>query len=49
MKAIRTVLFWIHLAIGLSAGLVIGVMSLTGLLLSLEPQILTLARTEGAA
>ncbi len=48
MKAIRTVLFWIHLAIGLSAGLVIGVMSLTGLLLSLEPQILTLAESPPA-
>jgi len=35
----RSLVFWLHLALGVSAGLVIGVMSLTGALLAFEPQI----------
>lgn len=35
----RSVVFWLHLAVGVSAGLVIGFMSLTGVLLAFEPQI----------
>jgi hypothetical protein len=39
MKAFRTALFWLHLAAGVAAGLVILVMSVTGALLALKPQI----------
>lgn len=35
----RSVVFWLHLAIGVSAGVVIAFMSLTGMLLAFEPQI----------
>jgi uncharacterized iron-regulated membrane protein len=37
---IRRILFWFHLASGLTAGVVIFVMSLTGAALALQPQIL---------
>ena len=40
MKALRTVLFWLHLAAGVAAGLVILVMSATGAVLAFKPQIL---------
>ena len=40
MKAVRTVLFWLHLAAGAAAGLVILVMSATGAVLAFKPQIL---------
>ena len=40
MKPVRTFLFWMHLAAGAIAGAVILVMSLTGALLALKPQIL---------
>jgi uncharacterized iron-regulated membrane protein len=40
MKRIRTVFFWLHLAAGVSAGLVILVMSATGAVLAFKPQIL---------
>jgi uncharacterized iron-regulated membrane protein len=40
MKRVRTAVFWIHLAAGVAAGLVILVMSITGALLALKPQIL---------
>jgi len=36
----RTMLFWIHLALGLTAGTAIFTMSVTGALLALQPQIL---------
>ena len=36
----RTVLFWLHLALGLTAGAAIFTMSVTGTLLALQPQIL---------
>ena len=35
----RSVVFWLHLLVGVSAGLVIAFMSLTGVLLVFEPQI----------
>ena len=40
MKAFRTVLFWLHLAAGVTAGLVILVMAATGAVLAFKPQIL---------
>jgi uncharacterized iron-regulated membrane protein len=40
MKRVRSVVFWLHLAAGSAAGLVIFVMSATGALLALKPQIL---------
>ena len=40
MKAFRTALFWLHLAAGVAAGLVILVMSATGAVLAFKPQIL---------
>jgi uncharacterized iron-regulated membrane protein len=39
----RKVFFWIHLTAGVAAGLVILVMSVTGALLALEPQVIRLA------
>jgi uncharacterized iron-regulated membrane protein len=40
MQRIRRVLFWIHLAAGVTTGVVILVMSFTGAVLALKPQIL---------
>jgi uncharacterized iron-regulated membrane protein len=40
VKQLRAVLFWTHLAAGLTAGLVILVMCVTGTVLALKPQIL---------
>lgn len=40
MKRLRSILFWSHLAAGVLAGLVILVMSFTGAVLALKPQIL---------
>ncbi len=40
MKPFRTALFWLHLAAGVAAGLVILVMSATGAVLAFKPQIL---------
>ena len=39
MKRFRTIVFWIHLAAGVTAGVVILVMSVTGALLALKPQV----------
>jgi uncharacterized iron-regulated membrane protein len=39
MKAFRNIVFWCHLAVGLSAGLVILLMSATGALLTYERQV----------
>jgi uncharacterized iron-regulated membrane protein len=39
MKLFRNVLFWCHLTVGVSAGLVILIMSVTGVLLAFEKQI----------
>ncbi|HEY1909421.1 MAG TPA: PepSY-associated TM helix domain-containing protein [Vicinamibacterales bacterium] len=41
MKTVRSIVFWMHLMAGVVAGLVILVMSVTGALLALKPQILT--------
>ena len=40
MRAVRKAIFWVHLAAGLLAGLVILVMALTGVVMSYERQIL---------
>jgi uncharacterized iron-regulated membrane protein len=40
MKLFRTVLFWTHLTSGVLAGIVILIMSFTGVALALKPQIL---------
>ena len=40
LKAVRIVVFWLHLAFGVAAGLVILVMSATGAVLAFKPQIL---------
>jgi len=39
MKALRSLIFWIHLASGITVGLVILVMSATGALLAFRPQV----------
>jgi len=39
MRQLRTILFWIHLAAGTAAGLVILIMSFTGAVLAMKPQI----------
>jgi len=39
MKRLRTILFWLHLSVGTSAGIVILIMSATGALLAYESQI----------
>lgn len=40
MKSFRTVLFWIHLAVGAAAGIVIFIMSVTGVALTYEKQVI---------
>ncbi len=40
MKRVRSIVFWLHLAAGVVAGIVILVMAVTGALLALKPQIL---------
>lgn len=39
---LRTIVFWVHLSAGVSAGLVIFIMSVTGALLAFQPQILNI-------
>jgi uncharacterized iron-regulated membrane protein len=56
-QRIRTVFFWLHLAAGLAAGVVVLIMSVTGVLLTFEKQMIywadtrtvTVAATPGAA
>jgi uncharacterized iron-regulated membrane protein len=43
---LRQIIFWLHLATGVVAGLVIGVMSVTGVLLAFERQIVTSAERD---
>jgi uncharacterized iron-regulated membrane protein len=43
MKTLRRIVFWIHLATALTAGLVILVMCVTGILLAFEPQLVDYA------
>jgi len=45
--SVRKVLFWLHLAAGVAAGLVIFLMCVTGVLLSYEKQITSWADTRG--
>ena len=40
MKSFRTAIFWMHLAIGVSAGIVIFIMSVTGVALTYEKQMI---------
>jgi uncharacterized iron-regulated membrane protein len=40
MKSFRSVLFWIHLAVGAAAGIVIFIMSVTGVALTYEKQVI---------
>src|SRR5688572_26583529 len=44
-QRIRTVFFWLHLAAGLTAGVVVFIMSATGVLLTFEKQLLYYADT----
>jgi uncharacterized iron-regulated membrane protein len=46
MKRFRTVLFWIHLACGVVAGVVILIMSFTGAVLAFKPQIVALVERD---
>lgn len=46
MKSFRTVLFWIHLAVGALAGIVIFIMSVTGVALTYEKQVIEWADRE---
>ena len=46
MRQLRATVFWLHLAAGVTAGLVILVMSITGALLALKPQILNVITKE---
>ena len=43
---LRQVIFWLHLVTGVMAGLVIGVMSVTGVLLAFERQIVAFAERD---
>ena len=45
MKRLRRILFWFHLPIGLTGGVVILIMCVTGILLSYEKQITSWANT----
>jgi uncharacterized iron-regulated membrane protein len=47
MRIFRKTLFWIHLIIGVSAGIVVLIMSVTGVLLAYEKQIVAWADTRG--
>src|SRR3954465_8623364 len=46
MKRLRSIVFWLHLAAGAAAGVVILVMAVTGALLALKPQILNLVERD---
>jgi uncharacterized iron-regulated membrane protein len=46
MRKFRTVLFWMHLAAGLTAGVIIFVMCVTGALLSFERQIIEYSESD---
>ena len=45
MKSFRKLLFWCHLTAGVTAGIVILIMSVTGVLLAYEKQIISWADT----
>jgi uncharacterized iron-regulated membrane protein len=44
-QRIRSVFFWLHLAAGLAAGIVVLIMSVTGVLLTFEKQVIYYADT----
>jgi uncharacterized iron-regulated membrane protein len=46
MKKLRRIIFWCHLAAGVTAGVVIFIMSVTGVLLAFEHQVIQLAERE---
>ena len=46
MKTLRSILFWSHLAVGAIAGVVILIMSATGAILAMKPQILNLVERQ---
>ena len=46
MKTFRSVLFWLHLAAGLLAGLVVGIMCFTGAALAFEQEIVAWAERD---
>ena len=48
MRAFRKVLFWCHLAAGLTAGAIVLVMSVTGVLLTYEKQFTLWADTRAS-
>ncbi len=48
MKLFRQVIFWSHLVIGLTAGLVIAMMAVTGTAMAFEKQIVAWAERDGA-
>ena len=47
MKALRTLVFWLHLLTGVTVGTVVLIMSVTGVLLTYEKQMLRWADTRG--
>src|SRR5215208_4521969 len=46
MKKFRTILFWMHLSAGITAGVIIFIMCVTGALLAFESQILELSESD---
>ena len=47
MKQFRKIIFWCHIPVGIIAGLIILIMSVTGVLLAYERQITAWADTRG--
>src|SRR5829696_8377122 len=47
MKKLRKIIFWCHLPVGVTAGVVILIMCVTGVLLAYEKQIMSWADTRG--
>ncbi len=46
MRTFRNIIFWIHLIVGVAAGLVIGIMSFTGVVIAFEKQIIEWAERD---
>ncbi|WP_426752334.1 PepSY-associated TM helix domain-containing protein [Myxococcus sp. Y35] len=46
MRTFRNIIFWIHLIVGVATGLVIGIMSFTGVVLAFEKQIIEWAERD---
>ncbi|AEI67447.1 PepSY-associated TM helix domain-containing protein [Corallococcus macrosporus] len=46
MRTFRNILFWIHLLVGVAAGLVIAIMSFTGVVLAFEKQLIAWAERD---